>query len=212
MRYPLRSAAALAALGLGTLAPAARAQTQDLFVSHLGTSTISRFTGTGPGTFSTAATTLSAPSLGAPTGLAFDAKGDLFAANLSSNGGTGPGTITEFAAGTTPGTFGAGTTLASGLSFPDPLTVDSRGNLFAGISGTGNGNTGTILEFAFNPVTGTYGAATTFASGLTADRPGGGRAGGPVRRELQHRQYQRVRLQLGHRYVRLGPDRRDRHE
>ena len=56
------AALGLAALGLAVLAPAARAQTQDLFVSNSNTDTISRFAGTGPGTFSTTATTLSAPA------------------------------------------------------------------------------------------------------------------------------------------------------
>lgn len=45
-----------------------------------------------------------------PAGLAFDARGDLFAAN-------GNGTnITEFGAGTTPGPFGAGMTVETGLN------------------------------------------------------------------------------------------------
>lgn len=65
----------LTALGLAALAPTtARAQTQDLFVSNRDTSTISRFAGTGPGTFATTPTTLTVPSLSDPIGLAFDAR------------------------------------------------------------------------------------------------------------------------------------------
>ena len=70
----------LAALALAALAPTARAQTQDMFVSIPGSSTISRFAGTGPGTFSTTATMLAAGGnyTNGVNGLAFDASGDLF--------------------------------------------------------------------------------------------------------------------------------------
>jgi len=74
------SLAALALVSLGLAAAPARAQTQDLFVSNDNTNTISRFAGTGPGTFSTTATTLSG-GLNLSRGLAVDARGDLFAAN-----------------------------------------------------------------------------------------------------------------------------------
>ena len=151
-------AALLAALGLAALAPTtARAQTQDLFVSNAGSNTISRFAGTGPGTFSTAATTLSDPSLDNPRGLAFDARGDLFAANLHP-GGSDPyeGSITEFAAGTAPGTFGATTTMTDpSLNNPVGLAVDARGDLFAA-NIFGN----SITEFLAGPTPGTFGPAT----------------------------------------------------
>jgi hypothetical protein len=147
-------ALSLAVLGLAALTPStARAQTQDLFVSN-GGNTLTRFAGIGPGTFSTIPTTLTAPSLDSTYGLTFDARGDLFTANLNT------GTITEFAAGATPGTLGAGTTFATGLSAPLGLAVDGRGDLFAGSLG------GSITEFAFNSITSTFGAGTTFASGL----------------------------------------------
>jgi len=84
------------------LAPlASRAQTQDLFVANYKNDTISRFAGTGPGTFDTTAITLANSNPNTPFGLAFDAYGNLFASNAAGN------TITEFAVGATPGTFGA---------------------------------------------------------------------------------------------------------
>jgi sugar lactone lactonase YvrE len=145
-------------MGLYALADApAHAQTQDLFVSNTGTSTISRYAGTGPGTFSTTATTLSGGGLNSPQGLAFDTRGDLFAASIGND------TITEFAAGTTPGTFGATSALSGGLNEPFGLAFDARGDLFAANFGNGS-----ITEFAFNPATGTFGAGTTFATGVNA--------------------------------------------
>ncbi len=146
----------LAALGLATLLPsAARAQTQDLFVTNLGTNTILRYAGTGPGTFSTTATALSDPNgtLDGPTGLAFDARGNLFASNAGTN------TITEFAAGTTPGTFEAATTL-TGVVGTQVLAFDARGNLFAS-----NGANNTITEFAAGATPGNFGAATRLTGG-----------------------------------------------
>ena len=108
---------ALVALGLAALAPTARAQTQDLFVSNQNNNTISRFAGTGLGTFSTIATTLSDPNgtLNAPRGLVFDTRGDLFAANVTFN------SITEFAFNPASGTFGAGAVVETGLSGPSFL-------------------------------------------------------------------------------------------
>ena len=148
-------------LGLAFLAPsAARAQTQDLFVS---TSTgftnpaISRFAGTGLGTFSTTSTTFSASSLNSPSGLAFDSRGDLFVANDNN-----ANTITEFMAGTTPGTFGATNTFSDpSLNQPLGLAIDARGDLFAA-----NAYGGTVTEFMAGSTPGTFGAGTTFATGV----------------------------------------------
>jgi DNA-binding beta-propeller fold protein YncE len=146
---------ALAALGLLSLAAApARAQTQDLFVSNAGFGSIQRFTGTGPGTFTPTGTTLAGSGLSFPEGLAFDSRGNLFAAGFNA------GTITEFAAGATPGSLGAGQTVATGLSGPLGLAFDPRGNLF--VAGF---NSGTITEFMSTGL-GTLGTGTTFASGL----------------------------------------------
>ena len=159
-RSSLPASLGLAALGLvslGLAAAPARAQTQDLFVSNGNAGTISRFAGTGPGTFSTTATTLS--GLNTPQGLAFDGRGDLFAVNSISN------SITEFAAGTTPGTFGATSTLSGGLSGPFGLAVDARGDLFAA-----NNSGSSITEFASTGA-GTFATGTTFATGGTLNRP-----------------------------------------
>ena len=82
-------------------------------MSNENNNTISRFAGAGPGTFSTTLTTF-ATGLNTPEGLAFDARGDLFATNAFGNSGN---SITEFAS-TGAGTFGPGMTFATGLSGP----------------------------------------------------------------------------------------------
>ena len=154
-RSSLPASLGLAALGLvslGLAAAPARAQTQDLFVSNGNAGTISRFAGTGPGTFSTTATTLS--GLNTPDGLAFDGRGDLFAVNSISN------SITEFAAGTTPGTFGATSTLSGTLNGPAGLAFDGGGDLFAT-----NFNNNSVTEFA-STGTGTFAAGKTVETGL----------------------------------------------
>ena len=140
----------------------------DLFAANRGTSfngvgtTITEFAaGTVPGTLG-AATVLSGGGLNGPAGLAFDARGDLFAANSNAN------TITEFAAGTVPGTLGAGTVIASGLNHPAGLAFDPIGNLFVVNEGTfGASSSSNILKFAFNSATGTFGPAQTVETGTS---------------------------------------------
>lgn len=148
----------LAALGLVSLGlAAAPVHAEDLFVANFGnnSNTISRFAGTGPGTFSTTATALSG-GLTQPDGLTFDTRGDLFVTDNRVNSKT----ITEFAAGATPGTFGATTTLTSpSLNGPLGLAFDASGDLFAS-----NLNNGTITEFASTGL-GTFGAPTTLSGG-----------------------------------------------
>jgi hypothetical protein len=154
--------AALGLLSLGLAVAPARAQTQDLFVPNLYGGTISRFAGTGPGTFSTTAIPLSG-GLSYPAGLAFDSRGNLFVANSA-----GSDSITEFAftpgAGATPGTFGTATMLTGGgLAEPNGLAFDASGNLFtSNLLGT------TITEFAFNSNTGTFGTGVAAATGLNS--------------------------------------------
>jgi len=154
---------ALAALGLA--APtAALAQTQDLFVSNSNGNTISRFAGTGPGAFSTTPTALTAPSVGRPGPLVFDARGDLFVANLGDGivGGSRLGVITEFVAGATPGTFSGTTTLtAPSLVGPVSLAFDARGNLFVANQYVNSNTANRITEFVAGATPGTFGAATT---------------------------------------------------
>ena len=151
-------ALSLAALGLAALAPSARAQTQDLFVSNFSNNIISRFAGTGPGTFSTSATALPGSGLNGPYGLAFDGGGDLFVTNYA-GGRYSNGSITEFAS-TGAGTFAMGMPFATGLNGPIGLAFDARGDLFAA-NQTGN----SIMEFASTGA-GTFGTGMTVATGL----------------------------------------------
>ena len=148
--------AALGLLSLGLSAAPAQAQTQDLFASDLYGGTISRFAGTGSGTFSTTAIPLSG-GLNSPAGLAFDSRGNLFVANSS-----GSDSITEFAAGATPGTFGTGKVVLSGggLNALTGLAFDSRGDLFVG-----NAHGNSITEFAAGNTLGTFGAGTVALTG-----------------------------------------------
>jgi hypothetical protein len=152
--------AALGLLSLGLAVAPARAQTQDLFVPNLYGGTISRFAGTGPGTFSTTAIPLSG-GLSYPAGLAFDSRGNLFVANSA-----GSDSITEFAftpgAGATPGTFGTGKVVLNGggLNGVTGLAFDSRGDLFVG-----NAHGNSITEFAAGNTLGTFGAGTVALTG-----------------------------------------------
>lgn len=164
--YPLSSLlASLGLISLSLAAAPAQAQTQDLFVSIAGNSantSISRFAGTGPGTFSTASTTLTGGGSNSRQGLAFDARGDLFAANFD-GGSNNQGSINEFAANATPGTLGAGTPALTGggLNGPFGLAFDARGDLFAA-----NFSGNSITEFAFNAASGTLGTGTVVETGL----------------------------------------------
>lgn len=152
----------LAGLGLLTLVapPTARAQTQDMFVSNLYGSTISRFAGNGLGKFSTAATSLSG-GLSYPAGLAFDARGNLFVADSA-----GADSITKFAltsgVGTTPATFGTGSVVltGAGLNCPTGLAFDSLGNLFVA-----NAHGDSITEFAAGTTPGTFGIGKVALTG-----------------------------------------------
>ena len=162
MHLSPKRAALLAALGLAALvpiAPAARAQTQDLYVTNFGNKTVSRFAATGPGTFSTVATTLSAPSLDhQPAGLAFDTAGDLFVANYTDTGGS----IVEFAAGAAPGTFGPASSFTDpSLRGPEDLTFDANGDLFAA-----NFQGNTLTEFSAGSTPGTFGPPSTITGGV----------------------------------------------
>jgi|GEM_PF-608383 len=116
--------------------------------------------GATPGTFDPAY--FVATGLSSPVGLAFDARGNLFTAQYG-NLGAGDGKITMYAPGATPGTLGAATTFASGLSNPMGLAFDAQGDLFAAIS-QGSGGSGSISKFAFNAVTGTFGASQTLTA------------------------------------------------
>ena len=80
-----------------------------------------------------------------PTGLAFDAHGNLFAATHSPT----QGVIYKYTPTGTPSVF------ATGLNLPEGLAFDSGGNLFEA-----DDNSGTIFEFAPS------GIKTTFATGL----------------------------------------------
>ena len=156
----LRAASALGLAAL-TLTTASAVHAQDLFVANSNTNTVLRFAGTGAGTFAKVSTTLSATSLSSPTGLAFDAHGDLFVADRS-GGSSRNGAITEFAAGASPGTFGAATTLTDpSLVHPEGLGLDAHGNLFVVNNAGGSNFFGSVTEFAAGATPGTFGAVTT---------------------------------------------------
>ncbi len=125
-----------------------------MFVSS--SHTISRFAGTGPGTFATTATTLPA-NLTNPNGLAFDARGDLFVAD------PGQSVIKELPLNPVTNTFGTATLFAGpglSLSAPTGLVFDAHGDLFLAVS---NGfNSGSITEFAAGGTPGTFGKTSTF--------------------------------------------------
>ncbi len=185
-----RLALSFAALGLAALAPAARAQTQDVYVTNYRSNTISRFAGTGPGTFSTTATTLTDPTMRRPYGLALDAKGDLFATNNSSY------TITEFSAGATPGTFGVTTTLTdsrltnlAGLTFDARRPVRRKHRFLYHYGVRGGGHT-RHLRGDHHPL---------FPQPERTNWPSRRRAGRPVRRQHPRGHHHRICLQgAGH--------------
>ena len=144
----------LVALGLAALAPtAARAQTQDLFVSSLDSNTILRFAGTGPGGIATRATTITAPN--SQPSIAFDANGNLFA--IAGN------SIIEFAS-TGTGSFNAGTVVATGSTNAGGLAFDKRGDLFVSSFENTVASTNSITEFAAGATPGTFGARTVLTA------------------------------------------------
>ena len=151
----------LAAIALVALLPStpARAQTptQDLYVSAFSLFGGTRFQNTGPGTFSTVPNSVVLGNQ--PQGLAFDARGDLFATTYDASYAdhTGSGTITEKLAGAAPGTF-QGFSVYYGPTQDDlyGIAIDAQGNVFAADT-LGN----SIVEFASTGA-GTLGAGTSF--------------------------------------------------
>lgn len=133
----------------------------DLFVANLGPndsgSILELTAGATPGTFAATATTLTQSNPYSPFGLAFDTRGDLFAADLST------GTINKFAVGTTPGTFGAVTSLTGpGFFVPVGLAFDARGDLFVTSPGGGIGHIyDSIAEFVVGATPGTFSMTST---------------------------------------------------
>ena len=141
----------------------------DLFVANLGpndSGSILEFTaGATPGTFAATATTLTQSNPYSPFGLAFDTRGDLFAADFSTD------TINKFAVGTTPGTFGAVTSLTGpGFFVPVGLAFDARGDLFVTSPGGGIGHIyDSIAEFVVGATPGTFSMTSTLTdSSLSA--------------------------------------------
>ncbi|MGD1020569.1 MAG: PEP-CTERM sorting domain-containing protein [Verrucomicrobiia bacterium] len=119
----------------------------NIYVSTFNLNTVVEFdSGGNQSTFATAGSGLNYPS-----GLAFDANGNLYVSN--SGGGNGNSTIEEFSPN------GSGSIFAStGLSYPTGLAFDTGGNLY--VSNIGNN---TIEEFDGS---GTGSVFATAASGL----------------------------------------------
>ncbi|MGI4792219.1 MAG: NHL repeat-containing protein [Janthinobacterium lividum] len=143
----------------------------DLFATNKGSTfgegSITEFMATGPGTFAAAVKTLTSPSLNEPTGLAFDANGDLFAAD--SLGLNGQNSVTEFVSAG-GGTFGASAVTLNSQSLYDPqgVTVDAKGDLFVA-----NYYGNSITEFAAGLTAGTFQTPFLFAYGSKLDGPTG---------------------------------------
>jgi DNA-binding beta-propeller fold protein YncE len=139
MTHRIRTALALAAVWALMSTPPSRAG-QLLYVSNFGNNTVSQIDSAGN------VSTFASSGLSFPSGLAFDAAGNLYVTN------TGDNTVSEFSAtGASKGTF------ASGLSDPIGLAFDAAGNLYVA-----NNVAGTVSEFS---ATGT--SMGTFASGLS---------------------------------------------
>jgi sugar lactone lactonase YvrE len=121
------------------------AHADTLYVSNFSNGTIEKFTPSGSGsTFANTGST-------GPTGLAFDAVGNLFVANDSPTGYT----IEQFASS------GSGSTFANtGLSSPHGLAFDSAGNLFVA-------NVGNSTIEKFTPA----GVGSVFADSTVVDHP-----------------------------------------
>jgi sugar lactone lactonase YvrE len=98
--------------------------TAHLFISALGYNIVSEYAQP----FTSAPITAITSGVISPSGLAFDASGDLFIASCGvSCGGAGKGSVTEYAP---PYTNLPLITITSGIANPYGLAVDSSGNLF----------------------------------------------------------------------------------
>jgi sugar lactone lactonase YvrE len=134
-----------------TLLGSNRAGASSLFVGNSGDNTITRFDNAGnPTTF--------ARGLNAPTGLAFDAGGNLYVANQFAN------SIEKFS----PMGVDLGSFATSGMASPTGLAFDAAGNLY--VANTGNG---TIRKFSPTGIDlGNFATGLNFPEGIAFDRAG----------------------------------------
>ena len=139
----------VAAFAASLLPNATRAAVGDFYVSDTGSGTISRFTPAGT-------KTPFVSGLNAPTGLAFDNKGNLYVAQ------SGSGTIWRY-----PLDFGTGKVFFSGFDTPAGLAFDGDGNLFVA-----DGFSNAIFKLTQAGVKTTFAAGLNGPSGLVFDRNG----------------------------------------
>ena len=136
----------------------------DLFVADTGNNRVQEYLfNPATGTYASAATTVAgvggagsgATQLNAAEQVVLDAKGDLFVLD------TGNSRVQEYLFNSATGTYAsAATTAAAALpasvSIPQGIALDANGDLF--VSGEYLGD-GAVLEYAYNPTTGTFASA-----------------------------------------------------
>jgi sugar lactone lactonase YvrE len=129
----------------------------NIYVTNAGVNSVSVFAPTATGNIPPTLTIAGANTgLDFPSGIAIDSKGNIYVAN--SDGGTSNnGSITVFAAGATGNAMPIATITGAntGLSFPNGLALDSKGNIYVV-----NEDSNTVTEYAASP-TGTMNVAPT---------------------------------------------------
>ncbi|MGP0108407.1 MAG: IPT/TIG domain-containing protein [Acidimicrobiales bacterium] len=116
--------------------------------------------------------------LGSPGGLVVDSKGDVFVADQSNN------RVLEYSFNSSTAAYAkVGTTVAgvgglgSGsnqLNSPSGVVLDAKGDLFAADSGNNR-----VLEYAFNPTTGSYSSTGTTVAGVGGKGSGSNQLSSP---------------------------------
>jgi sugar lactone lactonase YvrE len=139
----------------------------NIYVTDYDNNSVSVFAATATGNIAPTVTISGVNTgLNGPNGIAIDSKGNIYVAN-SFGGSSNVGSITVFAAGATGNATPTATITGSntGLSSPNGLALDSKGNIYV-VNESGSNN-GTVTEYAASP-TGTINVApTTTISGAS---------------------------------------------
>ncbi|GGG85742.1 pectinesterase family protein [Edaphobacter dinghuensis] len=134
----------------------------DIYVVGSGSSGITKFTLTAPGTYSQSTINYAPPqSPAAPQGIAVDAEGNLYVSDKTNLA------VYEIAAGSTFVPLQPLSTVASGLGNPTTLALDGQGNLYIADQGAGS-----VVK-----VSGATGAQSTILSGISPAGIAGDAAG-----------------------------------